>query len=183
MAGISIILFYLSTKIKCCNKERLVKKIAKSNFSYDALPRTKEQEKALKEMIFCLALNNCFKIAGNASRLFDIKKIVWGMHPLKHLGYILSNSETRQKIKIIMQYSSYPLLTIKEQYFEVMIASLRNRDEQDLLMQYIPCFVDEVYKNENILTFEKKQIINTLEKLIKEELFKEFIEYIINIIE
>ena len=126
------------------------------NCPYDELRMTEEQCNAIKFIVNKLSEGICIATS-NSKEIKKRGKIIYGMHPYKFLGFIISNVELKEKFKTI--FNMYFWNPIRIQFFNNISNSLDilyNNSKIDY-SDYLEGFAKEIKKDKNAL----KEIIES----------------------
>ncbi len=169
----------------------------KSKMKYRDFLRTKQQEEALDVIMDGISLgrkgmgfNTLKKITALAPCLYKAENIVHyhesggkihGVHTLRHLGYVFSKKDTRQKMQVVMNYSGF-LKIVKTTYLQKMSEVLNQLNGANQIVPYLTDFVEEITKIDNMSKSRKKQLVEKQINIIQKNSvnkWEEFIQFLL----
>lgn len=165
----------------------------KSNMTYFDFPRTKEHEAALDVIMDGISLGRegfgvrtLAKITKLAPRLLyragdvihyhESEGKIYGVHTLRHLGYVLSGKENRRRMKILMSYAGF-LSIVKNTYLEKMSETLNQLNAAGQIQPYLKGFAQEVAMDK-MPKAEKKALFDKLMAIVQKNSKNKWEEFI-----
>lgn len=107
---------------------------------YLDLPLTQSQEKDIDKLITTLANTSTFGLMFKQSELEDIGKRIYGVHPLRYIGYIFESPKLKKCMIKLMKKSIVSSRFMKE------LSNAFNRTlNEGQLKQYLPGFADSLH--------------------------------------
>lgn len=107
---------------------------------YYDLPLSQNQESDIYKLVTTLANTSIFGLMFKQGELEDIGKRIYGVHPLRYIGYIYSIPKLKQCMPELLSKSMVATRFIKE-----LSAGFNQKLDQGELKQYMPGFAESLH--------------------------------------